>query len=446
MAGPQREFHVVAVLAHRPAQALLRLADPVLDRVLVQHQLLGGRLVAARVLQEDQQGAAQPGVVLVVGGQPRERAEHPGPQQVGGPEHHRHGRDLAERHRPRRGSSRGERDRLGGEGLLVGKPEPGRPLRRVAEGDMDAGVEHGPARCRRVERVPAAQRQPGPPGRLVAGQEHRIAIAARLRRDAADSMLQPGDLVGGTGGVARPAHQAHVVLTQPVAEGRLGGAHVDRLAGEQVADPRAPRGAAVQQPVLPLACVGRDHLLGYLVDIASHDPGHAQRRGAYQVGVTGLLRQFPEHPVGEARVPEPVGAQQRGQRRAALRQPARVFGRRGRRLHRGQVDPVLHDLQAGVDVAVHARRQQREHRGVVTELRDLAEYHLIDIAGHGGAPAGHRRGHVRHDARPPCGLGIDGRLRHTPAPDQLRRAGRQPRHRLRSRSASREPPSLRSWR
>ncbi len=33
-AGLQGQFHLVAVLAHRPAQALLRLADPVLDGVL----------------------------------------------------------------------------------------------------------------------------------------------------------------------------------------------------------------------------------------------------------------------------------------------------------------------------------------------------------------------------------------------------------------------------
>src|SRR5436305_216591 len=59
VAGLQRELHVVAVLAHRPAEALLRLADPVLDRVLVQHQLLGGRLVAAPAPQEGQQGLTQ---------------------------------------------------------------------------------------------------------------------------------------------------------------------------------------------------------------------------------------------------------------------------------------------------------------------------------------------------------------------------------------------------
>jgi hypothetical protein len=64
-------------------------------------------------------------------------------------------------------------------------------------------------------------------------------------------------------------------------------------------------------------------------------------------------------------VPHPVGAQQRGQRRAALGQPARVLHGRGRRGYGVQVDPVLHDLQTGIDVAVDAGSQQRKHRLVV---------------------------------------------------------------------------------
>ena len=152
--------------------------------------------------------------------------------------------------------------------------------------------------------------------------------------------------------VAHPAHHAHVVLAQPVAQGGLRGAHIDPLARQQVADPGGPCGAAVPQPVLPFARVGRDHLLGGLVDVPGHDPGHAQRGGGDHLGVICLPGQFLEQPVGEARVPDPVGAQQRGQRRAALRQPARVLHGRGRGLHVGQVDLVLHDLQARVDVAV----------------------------------------------------------------------------------------------
>ena len=90
----QREFHVVAVLAHCAAKALLGLTDPVLDGVLVQYEAFGGGLVAAPGLQEYQQGLTQAGVLLVIGGQARERAAHPPAQQIRGPEHHRDGRHL----------------------------------------------------------------------------------------------------------------------------------------------------------------------------------------------------------------------------------------------------------------------------------------------------------------------------------------------------------------
>jgi hypothetical protein len=99
-------------------------------------------------------------VVLVVGGQAAERAEHPGAQQVAGSEHHRHRRDLAVAHHARRGSS-GERDRLGAEGLLVGEAEPGDALDHVAERDMKVAVEVGRAGGG-VEPVPDPQREPGP--------------------------------------------------------------------------------------------------------------------------------------------------------------------------------------------------------------------------------------------------------------------------------------------
>ena len=45
--------------------------------VLVQQQPFGRRLVAPPGVQENEQGVAQPGVVLVVGGQRTQRAEHP---------------------------------------------------------------------------------------------------------------------------------------------------------------------------------------------------------------------------------------------------------------------------------------------------------------------------------------------------------------------------------
>jgi hypothetical protein len=82
LAGPQREFDVVAAVAQGPAEAFLRLPDPVLDSVLVQHEPFGRRLIASSGLEEDQQGLPQAGVVLVVGGQVSQGAEYPRPQQA----------------------------------------------------------------------------------------------------------------------------------------------------------------------------------------------------------------------------------------------------------------------------------------------------------------------------------------------------------------------------
>ena len=351
----------MAVVADRPAEALRGLVDPVLDRVLVQHQPFGGRLVAPAGVEEHQQGLAQPGVVLVVGGEPPQRAPHPGPQQVPRPQHHRHRRDLGVGHHPGRGSAR-QRDRLGGEGLLVGEAEPADALDRVAERDMDAGVRVARGR---VEPVPDPEREPGPGARFVAGQEDRVGADRRLRGDVADRPLKPGDVVDRDRLVARPAHHAHVVLAQPVAQRRLGRAHVDPLARQQVTDAPRPGGAAVPQPVLPLLGVGGDHLLGDLVDVPGYQRGRALHGRGDRLGVDRALGQLPEQPVGEAGVPEPVGAQQRGQRGAALGQAARVLHRRGRGPHRGQVDLVLQDLQAGTHVAVDAGGEQRDDRLVV---------------------------------------------------------------------------------
>ena len=54
-----------------------------------------------------------------------------------------------------------------------------------------------------------------------------------------------------------------------------------------------------------------------------------------------------------------------GQDRAAAVRPPGVFQGRGRGSHGAQVDLVLHDLQAGADVAVDARGEQGEHHLVV---------------------------------------------------------------------------------
>src|SRR6202044_2131485 len=104
--------------------------------------------------------------------------------------------------------SPGERDGLGGDGLLVGEAKPGDALDRIAERDMDAS----PRLTRRgVEPVPDPQWQPGPGAGLVAGQENRVAAAGQLRGDMADRTLKPGDSVTAARRVVRPARHADVV-------------------------------------------------------------------------------------------------------------------------------------------------------------------------------------------------------------------------------------------
>jgi hypothetical protein len=80
------------------------------------------------------------------------------------------------------------------------------------------------AAASKVSRVP--QRQPGPGAGYVAGQEDRLARASRLPGDVADRLLEPGDVVYGGRRAGCPAHHAHVVLAQPVAQGGLGRAQV----------------------------------------------------------------------------------------------------------------------------------------------------------------------------------------------------------------------------
>jgi hypothetical protein len=143
------------------AEGLFGPADSVLDRVLVQRQSFGGGLVAPSRVEEHQQGLAQPGVLLVVGGQLPQRGQHPRAQQFLGSEHHRHRRHLGVGHHRGRGSS-GQRDRLGGEGLPVGEAEPGDALHHVAERDVQVAVEVGRAGRGGVEPVPDPEREPGP--------------------------------------------------------------------------------------------------------------------------------------------------------------------------------------------------------------------------------------------------------------------------------------------
>ncbi len=245
---------------------------------------------------------------------------------------------------------------------------------------MEVAVQVGLTGRGGVEPVPDPEREPGPGARFVAGQEDRVGAGRRLRGDMADGPLKAADVVGRNRLAAGPADHAQVMLAQPVAQRRLGRGHVDQLAREQVTDPGGPDGAPVPQPVLPLPRVNGDDLLGGLVDVPGHDLGQVHRDGGEHPGVVVRLPgQLTEDPVEEDRVPEPVGPQQRGQRGAALRPSARLLQGGGRGVHVGQVDLVLHDLQARADVAVDARGEQRQHRLVVAQLGDLSPGYRVHV-------------------------------------------------------------------
>jgi hypothetical protein len=228
------------------------------------------------------------------------------------------------------------------------------PATHVAERHVQVAVQVGRAGGVGVEPVRDPQRQPRPGARLVAGEEDRVGAARGPRGDVADRPLEPGNGVGRAVLVGAPADHAEVVLAQPVAEGGLGRVDVHPLARQQLADPGGAHGAAVAQPVLPLPRVGRDDLLRGLVDVPGHDGGDLHRDRGDHPRVLRLPGQLLEAPLKEDRVAQPVRPQQRGQRGAALRPAARLLHRRGRGVHVGQVDLVLHDLQAGRDVAVDA--------------------------------------------------------------------------------------------
>ena len=69
LACQQRQFDLQAVVVEGMPEGLLGLADPVLDTVLVQDEPLSSGLKTAVLLQEDPQGVAEPGLVVVVIGQ-----------------------------------------------------------------------------------------------------------------------------------------------------------------------------------------------------------------------------------------------------------------------------------------------------------------------------------------------------------------------------------------
>src|SRR4029453_3164335 len=110
LACQQGQLKGQPVLIKSMPEGLLGLADSILDTVLVEDEPLGGGLVAAVLLQEDPQGVAEPGVVVLVGGQRPERLDDPGLQELNRVRHQGQGCDLGEAGQARSRRSRGRRN------------------------------------------------------------------------------------------------------------------------------------------------------------------------------------------------------------------------------------------------------------------------------------------------------------------------------------------------
>jgi Protein of unknown function (DUF1003) len=146
LACQEGQLDLQAALAHGMPEGVFGLADPVLDTVLVQDEPFRGGLEAAVLLQEDAESVAQPGIMVVVGGQRPQGLVHPGPQQLDRARHQGQRRDLGEAGQPLPRGTRGQRDRLGALGPAVGATEAGQASARIARPrpGIILGVEHYP--------------------------------------------------------------------------------------------------------------------------------------------------------------------------------------------------------------------------------------------------------------------------------------------------------------
>ena len=194
-----------------------------------------------------------------------------------------------------------------------------------------------------------------------------------------------------------------MVLPEPVSQDRLGGLQVDPVAAEQRPDPGPPGRAEVAQPVFPLGLVGGHEFLGHPVDVRGEHIRDAQSGRADDRCVVGPSPEFLQAPVLEPGSPDAVGAQQRRNGHAALRQPAGVLLRRRRGVHVLQVDAVLHNVQRGGHVFPNAGFEQRQDPPIAPQLRDFPHDQLVNVGRYFSRPGGERTGDV-------CGALGNGRV------------------------------------
>jgi hypothetical protein len=185
LACQEGQLDLQAALAHGMPEGVFGLADPVLDTVLVQDEPFRGGLEAAVLLQEDAESVAQPGIMVVVGGQRPQGLVHPGPQQLDRARHQGQRRDLGEAGQPLPRGTRGQRDRLGALGLAVGATEAGQASARIARprsappGRLPAGTAPNGGRPKEVAMTDPA---PDAPSGAMSITEHELAQCARANQ------------------------------------------------------------------------------------------------------------------------------------------------------------------------------------------------------------------------------------------------------------------------
>src|SRR6266702_589235 len=383
LACQQGQFNVQAVLIDGTPDGLLGLADSVLDTVFVQDEPFGGGFEAAVLLQEDAEGVAEPGAVVVIVGERPERLDDPSPHELDRTRHERQRSDLAEAGDGLSRWTGRQRDRVRAQRLPMGAAEAGDARARGAEGEPDSGVCPGIAGAHRPngERVPGAEREPGPGAGLVLGKEDRPALALHPARHLASRVFQPRERAAVRFCLADPADHPEVVLPEPVAQDRLGGIDVDPVIVQQRPDPGRAGRAEVAQPALLLGFVGGHKLFRHSIDVGVGDLGQAHPRCADDRRVVGPPAKFLQAPVLEPGRAKAIGTQQRGHGDPALREPAgvRLSGRGC--MHAVQVDAVLEDVQHGGHVLPDAGFQQREDPPVGAQLGDLPHDQVVDIGG-----------------------------------------------------------------
>ena len=158
----------------------------------------------------------------------------------------------------------------------------------------------------RCERALPTERQPRPGARPVLRDEHRPALTPPALGGVDRGAFEPRERAGTGVRPVHPAHDADVMLPEPVAQDRLGRVDVDPLTAQQRLHAAVARRAEVAQPVFPLVLVGRHEFFGHPVDVARDDLGDEQP-GRTDDGRVGCPPgQLLEAPVLEPSCPDTV--------------------------------------------------------------------------------------------------------------------------------------------